>query len=49
VILLSCCLQGLEQTRSYNPDVAHLTLVAMVLAALGALAGGAAAVWLRVR
>jgi hypothetical protein len=49
VTFLSCCLQGLEQSRSYNPDVAHLTLVALALAAIGTLASGAAAVWARFR
>ena len=32
---LSRCLQGLEETRSYNADAAHLTLLAIVLAAMG--------------
>jgi hypothetical protein len=44
---LSCCLKGLEQTRSYNPDVAHLILAALVLAAIGTVASGAAAAWVR--
>jgi hypothetical protein len=46
---LSCCLQGLEETRSYNADVAHLTLLALVLAAVGTVASGAVAAWLHVR
>jgi hypothetical protein len=46
---LSCCLQGLEETRSYNADAAHLTLAAIVLAGIGTLAGGAVAAWRRVR
>jgi hypothetical protein len=45
---LSCCLKGLEQTRSYNPDVAHLILAALVLAAAGIVGSGVAAVWMRV-
>jgi hypothetical protein len=49
VTFLSCCLEGLEKTRSYNADVAHLTLVALVLAAVGMVASGAVAAWLRVR
>jgi hypothetical protein len=44
---LSCCLKGLEQTRSYNPDVAHLILAALLLAVVGMVASGAAAVWVR--
>ena len=46
---LSCCLQGLEQTRSYNPDAAHLTLAAAALAAIGTVTSGAVAVWQRIR
>jgi hypothetical protein len=49
VTFLSCCLQGLEKTRSYDADAAHLTLLAIALAAIGTLASGAVAVWLRVR
>jgi hypothetical protein len=49
VTFLSCCLKGLEETRSYDADVAHLTLLALALAAIGTLASGAVAVWLRVR
>ena len=46
---LSCCLQGLEQTRSFNLDAVNLTLAALVLAAIGTLASGAVAVWQRLR
>ena len=46
---LSCCLKGLEQTRSYNADVAHLVVAALVLSAVGVVASAAVAVWLRVR
>jgi hypothetical protein len=49
VTFLSCCLQGLEETRSYNADAAHLTLAAIVLAGIGTLASGAVAAWRRVR
>ena len=46
---LSCCLQGLEQTRSFNLGAANLTLVAIALAGIGTLASGAVAVWQRIR
>lgn len=46
---LSCCLKGLEQTRAYNAEVAHLMLAALVVSAIGVLAGGAAAAWMRLR
>ena len=46
---LSCCLKGLEQTRSYNADVAHLVLAALVLAAVGVVAGAVAVLWSRAR
>jgi len=46
---LSCCLQGLEQTRAFNLDAANLTLAAIVLAGIGTVASGAVAVWRRWR
>jgi len=46
---LSCCLKGLEQTRSYNADVAHLVLAALVLAAVGVVASAVAVWWSRAR
>ena len=51
MIFLSCCLKGLEQTRSYNADVAHLVLAALVLAAVGVAASVivAFALWSRAR
>ena len=46
---LSCCLQGLEQTRSFNLGAANLTLAAIALAGIGTLASGAVAVWQHIR
>ena len=46
---LSCCLKGLEQTRRYNADVAHLVLAALVLAAVGVVASAVAVLWSRAR
>ena len=49
VAFLSCCLKGLEQTRDYNADAAHLMLAALVVSAVGVLASGATAAWMRLR